>query len=173
MNFDGNAFCVAVCAIMDNFDYEYDFGGAPVVYSDLPPPPKNPLNRPDINYKKFIISIVAFIVVVVASLFLAKNFLSKFIVELLGLTSAQSDLLVVAFFSIVYISIVLKRGLIWLVHVYQHYAPDEVRLKCVFEPSCSEYMILSIKKHGAIFGVIKGISRLLRCHPPNGGCDLP
>lgn len=158
---------------MDNFDYEYDFGGAPVVYSDLPPQPNNPLNRPDIHYKKFIVSIVGFIIIVVVAFFLAKKFLSEFIVDLFDFSPLQSDLLIVAFFSIIYVSIVLKRGLIWLVHVYQHYAPDEIRLKCVFEPSCSEYMILSIKKYGAILGVIKGVIRLLRCHPPNGGCDMP
>ena len=47
------------------------------------------------------------------------------------------------------------------------------RLKCVFEPSCSEYMILAVNKYGLVRGVIKGIRRLLRCHPPNGGKDYP
>ncbi len=173
MNFDGNAFCVAVCGIMNNFDYEYDFGGAPVVYSDLPPPPNNPLNRPEIHYKKFVLAIIGFVVVIVISFFCAQEFLSPVIISMFDLTLMQSNLLVVAFFSLLYICLILKKTLIWLVHVYQHYAPDEIRLKCVFEPSCSEYMILSIKKYGAIFGVIKGIIRLLRCHPPNGGCDMP
>ena len=75
--------------------------------------------------------------------------------------------------SLIYCSIFLKRSLIWFVHLYQHYAPDRIRLKCVFEPSCSEYMILSIEKYGAIKGLIKGCIRLLRCHPPNGGRDEP
>jgi len=36
---------------------------------------------------------------------------------------------------------------------------------CVFFPSCSEYMIQAIKKHGAIRGLLQGVRRVLRCHP--------
>jgi putative component of membrane protein insertase Oxa1/YidC/SpoIIIJ protein YidD len=63
--------------------------------------------------------------------------------------------------------------IIWFIHLYQRYASDEIRLACVFEPSCSEYMILSIQKYGAICGCINGIKRLKRCHYPNGGNDYP
>ena len=47
--------------------------------------------------------------------------------------------------------------------------------KCRFYPTCSEYTILSIKKHGFIMGWIKGINRILRCNPNNyGSCiDFP
>jgi putative membrane protein insertion efficiency factor len=62
---------------------------------------------------------------------------------------------------------------IWVIRLYQRYAPNYIRLACVFEPSCSEYMILSIQKYGFIRGVIKGIHRLQRCHLPNGGTDYP
>jgi putative component of membrane protein insertase Oxa1/YidC/SpoIIIJ protein YidD len=34
-------------------------------------------------------------------------------------------------------------------------------------------MILSIKNYGVVYGVIKGIKRLKRCHLPNGGDDYP
>jgi putative membrane protein insertion efficiency factor len=36
---------------------------------------------------------------------------------------------------------------------------------CVFEPSCSEYTLEAIKKHGAIKGWRLGIRRISRCHP--------
>ena len=36
---------------------------------------------------------------------------------------------------------------------------------CRFQPTCSEYMIESIKIHGIIYGLFLGISRILRCHP--------
>ena len=67
----------------------------------------------------------------------------------------------------------LKRVLIFAVHVYQCYAPDEVRLACRFTPSCLEYMILSLEKYGVLRGVYKGLRRLARCHAPNGGEDYP
>lgn len=67
----------------------------------------------------------------------------------------------------------LKRILICMVRIYQRYAPDAVRNKCRFEPSCSEYMILSLEKYGLFKGLYKGIRRLARCNIHNGGYDYP
>jgi len=36
---------------------------------------------------------------------------------------------------------------------------------CRFKPSCSQYMISSIKKYGLRFGIYKGIKRISKCHP--------
>jgi uncharacterized protein len=45
---------------------------------------------------------------------------------------------------------------------------------CRFEPNCSEYMILAVRKYGPICGACKGVRRVLRCHPWNpGGYDPP
>lgn len=63
--------------------------------------------------------------------------------------------------------------MIWTIRVYQRYASDDIRMACVYEPSCSEYMIQSIQKYGSIKGVIRGAQRLKRCHLPNGGRDDP
>lgn len=156
---------------MENF--EFDVGGAPVVYSNKKAPPHNPLNRPTIKYKKFIISISVYLGILVFSIIISRVFLCRVIGEYVSLSENLITFLFVLLISIIYILLILKRALIWLVHVYQHYAPDRIRLKCVFEPSCSEYMILCIKKYGAIRGFIKGCIRLLRCHPPNGGKDYP
>ncbi len=67
----------------------------------------------------------------------------------------------------------IKKILIYLVQLYQRYAPARIRQNCRFEPSCSNYMIMSIKKYGTKKGLLKGIDRLKRCKPPNGGLDLP
>ena len=66
-----------------------------------------------------------------------------------------------------------KKAVIWLILLYQRYAPERLRASCVFTPTCSEYMRLSVLKYGLLRGVVKGIKRLLRCHPPNGGEDNP
>lgn len=66
-----------------------------------------------------------------------------------------------------------KRFAIGLVLVYKAFAPLEVRARCRFKPTCSTYMIMAINKYGLFIGVAKGIRRLLRCKPPNGGVDLP
>lgn len=60
-----------------------------------------------------------------------------------------------------------------LIHYYQRHAPSRIRNACLYEPSCSNYMILALKKYGFILGGYKGLKRLLRCHPPNGGVDYP
>lgn len=74
---------------------------------------------------------------------------------------------------IFYLLLRLKSILIFLVECYQILAPDRVRMKCRFEPSCSDYMIASIKKYGSIKGFIRGIKRINRCKYPNGGYDNP
>ena len=65
----------------------------------------------------------------------------------------------------------LKRHVIGLVLLYKAFAPMSVRDKCRFEPTCSTYMIMAIRKYGLIVGLCKGIKRISRCKPPNGGID--
>lgn len=73
----------------------------------------------------------------------------------------------------VYTALRMKSIIIALVQVYQHFAPDSIRNKCRFEPSCSEYMIRAVRKYGACRGLCKGVGRLCRCNVNNGGYDEP
>ena len=68
---------------------------------------------------------------------------------------------------------ILKYLVIGSVLMYKAFAPIQVRDRCRFEPSCSTYMIIAVKKYGLFRGVFKGIKRITRCHEPNGGVDLP
>lgn len=70
-----------------------------------------------------------------------------------------------------YAIIRLKAIALWCIRVYQATAPDEVRLKCVFTPSCSQYAVAAIEKYGLMRALPKIVRRLKRCHPPNGGVD--
>ncbi len=67
----------------------------------------------------------------------------------------------------------IKKILIFFVRGYQKKAPNRIRDSCLFEPSCSEYMILALQKYGVWKGVVLGIKRILRCKSPNGGIDYP
>ena len=50
----------------------------------------------------------------------------------------------------------------------------EIHAACRFEPSCSRYMVIALQKYGLVRGSIKGIGRVLRCHPWHpGGYDPP
>ena len=43
---------------------------------------------------------------------------------------------------------------------------------CRFEPTCSQYALNALQRHGAAAGGTLTIGRLLRCHPwCEGGCD--
>lgn len=77
--------------------------------------------------------------------------------------------------TIVFALIVIraKKTIVDAILIYQQYAPERIRAACVFTPTCSDYMLLSISKYGTVKGIIKGINRLLRCHYPNGGEDYP
>jgi putative membrane protein insertion efficiency factor len=45
---------------------------------------------------------------------------------------------------------------------------------CRFYPSCSEYFVLAVHKHGPLRGACKGVWRVCRCNPFNhGGYDPP
>lgn len=147
-------------------NYEYEISGAPVVYTNRAPEPNNPLNRPKISFLKPTIIFVIFVCINVICVFIFQNILKDEV-------SLIKVIIATVVIDIVFLLLVSKRAIIWLVHLYQHYAPDEVRLKCVYEPSCSEYMIMAIKKYGVFRGLFRGIKRLLRCHPPNGGKDYP
>ncbi len=121
--------------------------------------PNNPLNRPKMNYVKPIIALLVFIAQFIGLCFIPYK-------------TWWMALIVLSLYSIVYLSFIAKRTIIWIVHLYQNLASDEVRLRCVFEPSCSEYMILAVRKYGVIRGVAKGINRMRRCGHEQG-IDYP
>jgi putative membrane protein insertion efficiency factor len=69
---------------------------------------------------------------------------------------------------------VLVALLIGLIRVYQATVSPLLGNVCRFEPSCSRYMVESLKKHGLVRGLARGLRRLSRCHPWNsGGYDPP
>lgn len=81
--------------------------------------------------------------------------------------------LIAIFFLMCMLIIRIRVVLIWIVKAYQRFAPTSIRARCRFEPSCSEYMIQSIRKYGAIAGVAKGWYRIKRCSAMEFGVDYP
>lgn len=64
--------------------------------------------------------------------------------------------------------------LIFLVRIYQIFIGPLLGQHCRYYPSCSNYFIQAVRKHGAIVGAWKGICRVGRCHPWRpGGYDPP
>ena len=59
----------------------------------------------------------------------------------------------------------MARILMYLIKAYQVCLSPFFGQHCRFYPTCSQYAIEVINKHGAIIGSYYTIRRLLRCHP--------
>ena len=65
---------------------------------------------------------------------------------------------------------IFSKLFIGIIKIYQFLTPW---LNCCrFYPSCSEYSVQAIRKHGIFWGVLLGTYRILRCQPlSDGGYD--
>ncbi len=63
--------------------------------------------------------------------------------------------------------------LIWLIKIYQILLSPFFGQQCRFSPTCSQYALDAINKHGALLGAYYAIRRLLRCHPWHPGGHDP
>lgn len=67
----------------------------------------------------------------------------------------------------------INKLIIALVRTYQICISPLLGPRCRFYPSCSNYAIEAIEKHGFLKGSFLAARRVLRCHPGNpGGIDL-
>ncbi len=67
----------------------------------------------------------------------------------------------------------MKKLLICLIRLYQKYlSPLKKRPTCKYIPTCSQYALEAIEKHGAVKGCLLAFWRVLRCNPfSSGGVD--
>lgn len=66
----------------------------------------------------------------------------------------------------------VMHGLGWLliqpIRFYQRYISPLTPPTCRFTPSCSNYAIQAIRKHGPFKGLALAVWRILRCNPWGG-----
>jgi putative membrane protein insertion efficiency factor len=69
----------------------------------------------------------------------------------------------------------MSKLLIIFVRLYQLMLSPIFGPCCRFYPSCSEYFIEAVRKHGILQGAFLGIKRLGKCHPfhPGGPDPVP
>ena len=69
----------------------------------------------------------------------------------------------------------LSRLLVWFISAYQVVLGPHLGGSCRFEPSCSNYGMEAIRKHGALRGLWLTLKRLSRCRPfgPSGYDPVP
>ena len=63
----------------------------------------------------------------------------------------------------------LAKIMLGLIRFYQYAISPLIPPRCRFTPTCSQYAVEAIKKHGALKGGWLAAKRIARCHP-FGGC---
>jgi|GEM_PF-810773 len=140
------------------------------------------LARPTTNIKTALIFFLLFVFATVfftwVIYFFSLNGIYKFIPynvkifhEEQGFLSIFLLCLIIIFMELIFC---IKHLLISMIMLYQHYAPEEIRRRCLFMPTCSEYAIMAIKKYGVIRGLYKSYFRLFyRCRGNIYQIDYP
>jgi len=69
----------------------------------------------------------------------------------------------------------MKKILVILIRFYQYAISPYLGRRCRYFPSCSEYTVEAVQKHGACKGGWLGAKRICRCHPwhPGGYDPVP
>jgi putative component of membrane protein insertase Oxa1/YidC/SpoIIIJ protein YidD len=141
---------------------------------------KRKLTRPDTSIMKTLMYIMIFsgidILITLICSYLIRRFYRNdrfFDSELMNNPAALFAIIFLVI-TLMGILIVSKKAIIGLVRLYQRYAPERIRRKCIFKPTCSEYMILALEKYGLVKGLYKGIYRMFfRCKGFYYSVDYP
>ena len=67
----------------------------------------------------------------------------------------------------------MQRIVIAALRAYKFLLSPLLPSACRFYPTCSEYMMEAVAKHGIAAGTWKGLKRLGRCHPFHAGGHDP
>ena len=69
----------------------------------------------------------------------------------------------------------VARGGLAMIRFYQRAISPLTPPTCRFRPTCSQYTLVAIERHGFVRGSWLGLRRLLRCHPfhPGGHDPVP
>jgi putative component of membrane protein insertase Oxa1/YidC/SpoIIIJ protein YidD len=128
------------------------------------------ISRPDTNVRKAVISALLF--VSAAGVF---TWLAYFVLVPVGLLAylppalgefrelypVLSAVILSAAVLLILSLFCFRYAVIGAIRLYQHYAPDEIRRRCLFKPTCSEYTIIAVRRYGGIIGLLKSWYRLV------------
>lgn len=66
------------------------------------------------------------------------------------------------------ISRTIARLLILPIRFYQKFISPLTPPSCRYTPTCSQYAVEALRKHGPLKGMYLAVRRILRCHPWGG-----
>ena len=143
---------------------------------------ERPLYRPGTRLRHAIIFVSTYLAVSILATSLAVVALGyaasrQSTSSLLGFTVTHSVLTTAIVYGLVCllgVGVGARFIVIGTVRLYQHYAPEQIRRRCQFQPTCSEYAILSVSKYGAVKGCMKTLLRVrYRCRGTTYRIDYP
>jgi len=69
----------------------------------------------------------------------------------------------------------LRKGVVFLLRLYQKWISPFWGPRCRFYPTCSQYALEAVTKYGVAKGLLLSILRISRCHPwhPGGHDPVP
>ena len=67
-----------------------------------------------------------------------------------------------------FLSSSISQLLIVPIRFYQQFISPLTPPSCRFTPTCSQYAVEAIRKHGPVRGLYLAVRRILRCHPWGG-----
>lgn len=91
------------------------------------------------------------------------SFIIVWLLNLIILKTFESNFMGIIISSVLFMKYPVKKFLIVTIKTYQNYAPDYIRNKCRFEPSCSQYAIKILDKYILPISLYKICNRLYRC----------
>ena len=67
----------------------------------------------------------------------------------------------------------MKKAMLFFLRTYKRLVSPMLPHSCRFVPTCSDYAMEAVERHGVLQGSWLAIRRLLRCHPfAHAGVDL-
>lgn len=63
----------------------------------------------------------------------------------------------------------IRTALVGLIGFYQRWISPMRPPTCRYVPTCSNYAIQALQKHGALYGSWLAVRRIARCHPLHSG----
>ena len=131
-----------------------------------------PIYRPDTDIKKAIKCTLLYIFITLSIAFPSYIVLSKqgvflrlpsnLFFDLLNDNTSLRCLVYILLCFILTGILSLRKAMIGAIKLYQHYADEDVRRRCVCKPTCSEYAIIVLKKYGVLIGLYKIYIRLFK-----------
>ena len=67
----------------------------------------------------------------------------------------------------------IRRIMTGAIRLYQKHISPSLPRSCKFYPTCSQYALVAIKRHGPIKGLGLAVWRILRCNPFSQGSYDP